>query len=128
MNVTRVVVDATRTFTLTSPQHMAAIVNGVTTTGSSNGCVALSLFDSSGNQLANGISFNDTPVYDGYIDLTPGTYTLRFEIFNPSALGNGTLWVSQAKSLGSVRVNGSSVPMNVTRVGEDVTRTFNGQS
>src|SRR4029077_13216774 len=55
MNINRVGQDVTRTFSLSTPEHIAGIVNGITVTGGSSlDCVNLNLYDSTGTLLASG--------------------------------------------------------------------------
>jgi hypothetical protein len=125
MNVTRVGQGVIRTFDGTAGQRISVIVNGVAT--SDNGCKTLTLFDPSGVSLASDTHCGDSnPNSVGPINLTSsGTYQVRLEV-DTTATATSMLWVSAPVIIGSVSVNGPSVSMNVTRVGQGVIRTFDG--
>src|SRR5205085_2385621 len=109
--------------TISKARHIAGVVNGVSAS-SANQCVTLALFDSGHKNLASGTSCYGNPVSFGYVDLPAGSYTVRFEIYDATAIGHGTLWLSATRNIGTATVNGPAVPMNVDRVGRDVEASF----
>ena len=127
MNITRVGQGVQRTFTGTVGQRITVVITNPVS--SDDGCQTLTLTGPNGpagnspqTQCGNG-----TVVAIGPFDLTaPGTYTARLE-FDPTATGQGTLWVSAPITVGTVSINGPAKPMNVTRVGQGVQRTFHGR-
>jgi len=127
MNVTRVGQGVQRTFTGKVGQRIAVVITNPVS--SDSGCQTLTLTGPNGPagnspQVQCG---NGTAVAIGPFDLTvPGTYTARLE-FDPTATGHGTLWVSAPITVGTVTINGPAKPMNVTRVGQGVQRTFHGR-
>jgi hypothetical protein len=116
---------ATATFTGSSGQRIAVVVNAVAT--SNGGCKTLTLFDPNNVSLGSDFRCGDSnPVSIGPIDLTiSGTYQVRLEVAT-TATGSGTLWVSAPVTVCSLTVNGPSASMNVTRVGQGVICTFHG--
>jgi hypothetical protein len=125
MNVTRVGQGVIRTFDGAAGQRISVVVNGAAT--SDGGCKRLTLFDPGGVSLDSPTSCGDSnPVSIGPINLTSsGTYQVRLEV-DTTATATSMLWVSAPVTIGSVTVNGPSVSMNVTRVGQGVIRTFDG--
>ncbi len=127
LNVSRVGQGVQRTFTGTSGQRITAAVTKVVT--SDQGCETLTLLDPTGATVTSGSGCgNGNPVGLGPVDLTTsGTYTVRLEN-DVTATGTSTLWVSAPQTVGPVTVNGPSQPLNVSRVGQGVQRTFTGTS
>jgi hypothetical protein len=127
MNVTRVGQGVERTFTGKTGQLVTEAVTGVTT--SDQGCETLTLLSPAGNTVdSNSGCGNGNPVGVGPDKLTAsGKYTVLLQI-DTVATGTSKLWVSIPVSLGSVTVNGSAEPVNVTRVGQGVERTFHGSA
>jgi hypothetical protein len=127
MNVTRVGQGVERTFTGKAGQLATEVVTGVTT--SDQGCETLTLLSPDGNTVdSNSACGNGNPVGVGPDKLTAkGKYTVLLQI-DTTATGTSKLWVSIPVSRGTVTVNGPAQPVNVTRVGQGVERTFHGSA
>jgi hypothetical protein len=93
---------------------------------SDNGNDTLTLRGPDGVVDSNEAPGNGYPNGIGPDELTQnGTYTVLYQLDN-TATGTARLWVSAPVSVGTIVVNGSSASMNVTRVGQEVERTFKG--
>jgi len=127
MNVIRAGQGVQRTFHGTAGEIITVVITNPVS--SDNGCQTLTLSDPSGAQVGDSPQTqcgNGTAIAIGPVELpVSGTYTVRLE-FDPTATGHGTLWVSAPVTVGTVSVNGPARPMNVTRVGQGVQRTFHG--
>jgi hypothetical protein len=123
MGVSRVGLGVFETFSGTAGQHIAIVLNGISISG---GCETLTLLDPSGAtvQTADRCGTN----WLGYLNLpSTGTYQIKLQLDDPSATGQGTLWVSAGPvKIGTVAVNGAAAAMSVSRVGRGVYRTFSG--
>ncbi len=130
MNVTRVGQGVRRTFTGKAGQRISTVVTNLVTSDNP-GCATLTLLNPSGGvadtsgQVCDATSIGLANAPD--VLTVPGTYTVRLEL-DQTATGSAKLWVSAPVTAGTVRVNGPAVPMNVTRVGQGVRRTFTGKA
>ena len=126
MNVTRVGQGVERTFTGSIGQRLDVAVTNVVT--SDNGCAFLTLLNPSGGTVDASSACSGTPAGVGPDTLTvAGTYTVLLR-FDTVATGTSKLWVSVPVSLGTITVNGTAKPVNVTRVGQGIERTFHGST
>jgi len=124
LTATRYGQDVWRTFTGKAGESVSEVL---TELNSSTNCAGLRLLEPDGAQLdsnatcGNGSSFGVGP------DTLPvsGTYSVELTI-GPTTTGGGVLWVSAPVSVGTVTVNGPARPLEVTRYGQDVWRTFTG--
>jgi hypothetical protein len=96
---------------------------------SDQGCETLTLLNPSGAPVDdNSGCGNGNPVGVGPDTLTVrGVYTVELQL-DAKATGHGKLWVSAQTSLGSASENAAAEPMNVTRVGQGVERSFTGRA
>ena len=130
MNVAGVGQGVRRTFTGKAGQRISTVVTNLVTSDNP-GCATLTLLNPSGGvadtsgQVCDATSIGLANAPD--VLTVPGTYTVRLEL-DQTATGSAKLWVSAPVTAGTVRVNGPAVPMNVTRVGQGVRRTFTGKA
>ena len=126
MNVSRVGQEVERTFAGKAKQRVTvALTKLVTSDGSDGG--TLTLLAPNGTTVDSSSGYGSVGVGPDALTVT-GIYTVRLTLHDNTATGTATLWVSAPKVLGSVKVNGSSASMNVSRVGQEVERTFAGKA
>jgi hypothetical protein len=116
-----------KTFRGSVGQQVSEVLTSPVT--SDQGCETLTLLNPSGAPVDdNSACGNGNAVGVGPDTLTvPGVYTVELQL-DPKATGHGKLWVSATVSLGSAGENKAAEPMNVTRVGQGVERSFTGQA
>ena len=125
MKITRPGQTAKRTFCGKVGERISAVITNPVT--SDQGCETLTLTGPGPTNLSQFGCGNGNPVGVGPIDLTaPGVYTVRLQL-DTTATGHATLWVSKPVTLGTVGINKAAQPMNITRVGQGVQRTFTGK-
>jgi hypothetical protein len=95
MNVSTPGQTATRTFSISSAEHITGVVNAVHVNPTNNVCVTLSLLDAAGNVLAISSAYNQSPVTVSD-QLKPGSYAIRFEICDLVDLDDARLSVSRS--------------------------------
>ena len=116
-----------RSFTGSVGELASTVLTNVVT--SDDGCETVYLIDPNGNTAdSSSACGNGNNVGVGPYPITvPGTWTVLAEL-DTAATGTAKLWLSKPLSLGTVGLNQPPVPMNVTRVGQGVERTFGGRA
>jgi hypothetical protein len=127
LKVTRYGQGVARTLTGKAGQSISEFFKELDT--SDNGCADLFLIEPGGATLdSTRVCGNGSPMGVGPDTLpVSGTYTVRL-VIDTAAKGGGQLTVSAPVSVGTVTVNGPSEPLNVTRRGQGVWRTFTGKA
>ena len=130
MKVTTPGKAAKSSFTGKAGQRISTVVTNLVTSDNP-GCATLTLLNPSGGVVDTSGQVCDvtsTGLANAPDVLTvSGTYTVRLEL-DQTATGSAKLWVSAPVTAGTVSVNGPAAPVNVTRVGQGVQRTFAGKA
>jgi hypothetical protein len=127
MDLKRVGQGLERSFTGHVGEQVSEVITNVVT--SDDGCETVTLLNPSHGKV-DSASYcgNGNNVGVGPDTLTvPGTYTILVQI-DTVATGSVKLWLSEPVGIGTVAVNGPAKPMDVTRVGQGVWRTFSGHA
>jgi hypothetical protein len=116
-----------RTFTGKAGQTVSEILTGLDV--SDNGCANLYLIEPGGATLDHAGTCGNGHLIGVGPDNLPVSGTYSVELFiDTTAKGGGQLLVSSPVSVGTVKVNGPTEPLKVTRYGQAVWRTFTGKS
>jgi hypothetical protein len=116
-----------RTFTGKTGQTVSEVLTGLET--SDNGCANLYLIEPGGATLNHAGTCGNGNLIGVGPDTLPVSGTYKIELFiDTTAKGSGQLLLSSPVSVGTVKVNGPSVPLKVTRYGRAVWRTFAGKT
>jgi hypothetical protein len=127
LKVTRYGQAVWRTFTGKAGQTVSEVLTGLDT--SDNGCANLYLIEPGGATLDHAGTCGNGNLIGIGPDILPVSGTYSVELFiATTAKGSGQLLVSSPVSVGTIKVNGPSEPLKVTRYGQAVWRTFTAKA